>query len=223
VGDSFNGMLINGSAKDFGITLRNTTSGGKIWQIDSTGTNSKWGIAGGQLVFWNSVTTPNPTLVLSGGYVYMPSLQSWSTASTPIHIDSMGQLYKYSSDIRLKKNIVSISDQMNVLESLKKLRGVYFDSNKSIEVANNLVEQRQLGMIAQEVEPVLPELVTTGSDGYKSIHYENLTAFLIEVCKEQQKQIEGQQKQIDEQKMVNDEQKKVNDDLKARLEKLESR
>ena len=45
-------------------------------------------------------------------------------------------------------------------------------------------------MIAQDLEKILPELVFTGPDGYKSVSYEKLTPVLIEAIKEQQKQIE---------------------------------
>ena len=53
-----------------------------------------------------------------------------------------------------------------------------------------------IGVIAQEVEEVLPEIVTTRDNGYKAVRYEKLTPFLISCIKEQQKQIESQQTQI---------------------------
>ena len=48
---------------------------------------------------------------------------------------------------------------------------------------------KRVGLIAQEVETVIPELVATGKDGYKSVEYANLVALLIEAVKEQQKEI----------------------------------
>ena len=56
---------------------------------------------------------------------------------------------------------------------------------------------RHLGLIAQEVETVVPEVVDTSDDGYKSINYDNLTGLLIEAIKEQQRQIEALQAQQD--------------------------
>ena len=44
-------------------------------------------------------------------------------------------------------------------------------------------------MIAQEIEEVLPELVTTRDNGYKAVRYEKIVALLIEAVKEQQTQI----------------------------------
>jgi hypothetical protein len=98
---------------------------------------------------------------------------------------------------------------MDVLASLQKLRGVYYNWDTSLAKAKKLGDQREVGMIAQEVEKVLPEVVLTNADGYKSLEYEKLTGYLIEVCKAQQKEIE--------------EQKKLSEDLKARLDKLEER
>lgn len=50
-------------------------------------------------------------------------------------------------------------------------------------------EGKQLGLIAQDVEKILPELVKTDPGGYKSVAYQNMVAVLIEAVKEQQKQI----------------------------------
>jgi hypothetical protein len=200
------GMRVHGNVSDFGITLTNDQTGGEKWYIDSTGTGGKDGA--GNLVFWAGGQS-EATLYLRGGDVYLPSLVSFTTSTFRVYVDSTGMLYSPDSDIRLKKNIVSISDQMNVLESLKKLRGVYFNWNTSVEKVKDLGDKRQVGMIAQEVEPVIPEVVGKDNDGYKSVSYSELTAFLIEVCNEKQKEI--------------DEQKKVNDGLKYRLDKLEGR
>jgi len=203
------GMRVHGNVSDLGITLTNDGTGGKQWFIDS-GTNTQG--QPGWLFFWDHTPTGGqalPTLGLKGDRIYVSSLGG-SSGGLAMYANGNGKLYRKSSDIRLKKNIVCISDQMDVLESLNKLRGVYFKWDTSVEKVKHLVgDKRQIGMIAQEVEPVIPEVVGTDNDGYKSLDYSELTAFLIEVCKEQQKQLE--------------EQKKGNEDLKSRLDKLESR
>ena len=53
------------------------------------------------------------------------------------------------------------------------------------------------GVVAQEVEKVLPELVNTDENGYKSVEYANLTPVLIEAIKEQQAIIDQQNKRIE--------------------------
>ena len=71
------------------------------------------------------------------------------------------------------------------------LRGVQFEWNLEEYPDNGFREGKQIGLIAQEVEEVLPELVRTDNDGYKSLEYEKITAVLVEAIKEQQKQIEA--------------------------------
>ena len=60
----------------------------------------------------------------------------------------------------------------------------------------NFDDDRHIGIIAQEMEKVFPELVNTNEDGYKAVAYDKLTAVLLEAVKEQQDQIETLQKRI---------------------------
>jgi hypothetical protein len=84
-----------------------------------------------------------------------------------------------SSDIRLKYNIVTVD---SALQKVLHLRGVYFTKTGS--------EKRNVGVIAQEVEEVLPEVVHTDSEGMKSVAYGNIVGLLIEGMKQQQEQID---------------------------------
>ena len=97
----------------------------------------------------------------------------------------------YSSDKRLKDNIIPIG---NAIDKIKQISGYEFDWNDKQEN----FEGHDYGVIAQEVEKVLPELVKDREDGYKGVRYEKLTSVLIQGIKEQQDTIENQQKQIDE-------------------------
>ena len=87
-----------------------------------------------------------------------------------------------SSDKRLKDNIKNIA---NPLEKLNKLNGIEFDWNDK----QDLYKGHDIGVIAQEVEEVLPEIVDTREDGHKAVKYDRMVALLIEAVKEQQKQI----------------------------------
>ena len=78
-----------------------------------------------------------------------------------------------TSDRRLKSDISTIS---NALVTVKGMRGVYFTRKGETE--------RSVGVIAQEVEGVLPEVVHTGGDGIKSVSYGNVVGLLIEAVKE---------------------------------------
>ena len=94
-----------------------------------------------------------------------------------------GDVIAYSSsDSRLKDNVTPIS---NPLDKLKMIGGYEFDWNGLSK--NN---GHDVGVIAQEIESVLPELVETRGDGFKGVQYDKLTALLIEAVKEQQIQID---------------------------------
>ena len=97
-----------------------------------------------------------------------------------------GDIIAYaSSDERLKDNIELIS---NPIEKVQSLKGVTWNWNeKADELQQSLPK---VGVIAQDVEKVLPELVTDRENGYKGVDYAKLTGLLIEAIKEQQKQID---------------------------------
>jgi hypothetical protein len=88
--------------------------------------------------------------------------------------------YGTGSDERIKTNIKTIE---NALDKTLLLRGVEYNDIR-IEP-----ERKRIGLIAQEVELIVPEVVRTGDDGIKSIEYQNLVPLLIEAIKDQQKQI----------------------------------
>jgi hypothetical protein len=87
-----------------------------------------------------------------------------------------------SSDYRLKDNVKEID---NALEKVSQIRGVEFDWNDN----QTVYEGHDIGVIAQEVEAVAPEIVVTRDDGYKAVNYQKLTALLIEAVKELKEEI----------------------------------
>lgn len=144
-------------------------------------------------------TSPNaPLVVLASGNVGV------KTNSPGYDLDVAGQAhataFPTSSDIRLKENIVNLSASGSILEKLKRIRGVYFDWNNICKSLGRATKGRQIGVIAQEVEPIFPELVTISSNGsgYKGVDYGRFSSVLLEGIKEQQRQIEEQQKSIEE-------------------------
>jgi hypothetical protein len=90
------------------------------------------------------------------------------------------------SDIRLKTGIRPLR---GALAAVLALRGVRYEYRHL--PGKPLPAGEQVGVIAQEVEALYPELVTTGADGYKAVNYAQLTPVLIEALKEQQQQIEA--------------------------------
>ena len=94
---------------------------------------------------------------------------------------------------RLKKEIDPIE---NALEKIQALEGVSFQWRQDEFPDRWFAQGRQLGLIAQEVEKVLPELVKTDAKGYKSVEYIQLIPVLLEGMKEQQRRLEEQQREI---------------------------
>jgi len=97
----------------------------------------------------------------------------------------------YSSDVALKENIVEIPSALDMVD---KIRGVFFDwKDDYIESKGGedgyFVRKHDVGLIAQEVEKVLPEIVGTRQDGIKAIKYDRLVPLLLQAIKELQAKI----------------------------------
>ena len=101
----------------------------------------------------------------------------------------------YHSDRRWKKDIAPLND---ALKSITCLRGVSYKWKQDEFPEMNFPSGRQIGLIAQEVESVVPEVVNTANDGYKSIDYARLIAVMTEAIKTQQEQIENLKSRIED-------------------------
>lgn len=88
------------------------------------------------------------------------------------------------SDQRYKKDIHPLESS---LDKVMHLQGVTYEWKKDAVMGAGFRDGRQIGLIAQEVEKVLPELVHTDKKGYKTLSYDKLAPVLIEAVKEQQK------------------------------------
>ncbi len=116
------------------------------------------------------------------------------------------------SDARLKKNITPLH---NALGLVLKLEGIRYDWRLEDFADRNFSEKRQLGFIAQEIEKLLPELVSDDGKGYLTIDYVKLTPVLVEAIKEQQIKIEMLESKLSEldalKELVNQLASKLND------------
>jgi hypothetical protein len=125
-------------------------------------------------------------------------------SGTTGEIRATNNVTAYYSDERLKENIKPIK---NSLSKLLSLNGVTFKSNKLAEKYGYMNKSEQVGVIAQEVEKVLPQIVvpapfdiaqdkdgneySKSGENYKTVHYEKLIPLLIESIKEQNETIEN--------------------------------
>jgi hypothetical protein len=108
-------------------------------------------------------------------------------------IYSEGNIVAYS-DRRKKENIMSVD---NALETLLQLRGVYYNRT------DDETKKRNIGVIAQEVEEILPEVVTYASDiDEYGVSYGNFAGLFIEAIKEQNEVIKKQSDEIKELKEI---------------------
>jgi len=112
------------------------------------------------------------------------TLRVVETESSDVNVEINGQLIadkiRGRSDEKLKSNINNIT---NALQTLKTLNGKSYHYKKSTQIS--------YGLIAQEVEKILPEIVETDDDDIRSISYNDIIAFLIEAIKELDDKIEG--------------------------------
>jgi hypothetical protein len=152
-----------------------------------------------------------PQLFMSaynGGYVYFHRsyVEAAGSFRAPIFYDSAntayyfdgsatgdsirvaGDVVAYYSDERLKDIKCNISD---ALSKVMTLNGFYYEPNK-IAQSFGYEKKLQIGLSAQQVETVLPEVIKDApiGNGYKTLDYSKLVPLLIEAIKEQQKQID---------------------------------
>ena len=114
-----------------------------------------------------------------------------------------------TSDQRFKKNILPLE---NSLSKLLSLRGVSYQWRIDDFPNRRFKEGSNIGLIAQEVQQLFPELVSTNSEGFLSVSYSGLSPIIIEAMKEQQKLIEDLQSEL----------KEADNRYKALLERISS-
>ena len=214
------GTLTNISAGETinfaGSGATSVSRSGNTFTISSTDNNTTYSVGDGGLTQVNFTTTRrdkldgiaagatnvtnNNQLTNGAGYTTYSSNQATNnnsnvhfeglmvgqtTGSTANTIRCVGDVVAfYSSDERLKDNITPIE---NALDKVGQLKGYEFDWNNNQEV----YEGHDVGVIAQEVEKVVPEIVETRKhDGYKAVKYEKLVPLLINAINELKAEIE---------------------------------
>ena len=175
-------LMIKSSTSTWGGLQVSNTSNEIIFSLMGDGTTG--GIYDDQNSDWLIQWTEN-----AGVRLYHNAGQKLTTTSTGVSITgalvASGDVTAFS-DARIKENVETLP---NALESVKQMRGVTY---------NKIGEEKQsVGVIAQELEEVVPQLVHTDEDGMKSVAYGNITAVLIEALKEQQAQIEELKSRLD--------------------------
>jgi len=164
-------VLHSGNYNSYSPTLTGGNASG-TWGIDISGNAATATTA----TNWSGSGALASYLPLAGGTI-TGNLTVNGTLNTP-------------SDIRLKTKIETLTD---VLSKLEQLRGVSYEYKNQEKYATG----PQIGVIAQELQKVFPELVKTDAKGYLSVNYSQLTGVLIQAIKEQQQEIDLLRKQMD--------------------------
>ena len=149
-----------------GVSIESTEAT-QIANIDLvTISNTQWGYLGNS--DQGIATTDNVTFAnISGSNVHSEGT-----------VTAEGDIVAYaSSDERLKDEIIPISNPLDKINSI----GGYFVWNSEKQ---NIYNGKDYGVIAQEIEEILPELVTTRENGYKAVKYDKIISLLIEGIKE---------------------------------------
>jgi hypothetical protein len=131
---------------------------------------------------------------LNQGLTTTSNVQFGVISGSAIHsegtITAEGDVVAYvSSDERLKDEITPIE---NSLQKINSIGGYSFVWNEK----QNIYKGKDYGIIAQEIENILPELVETRENGYKAVKYDRIVSLLIEGVKELSKEVSELKKQI---------------------------
>lgn len=159
--------------------------------------------SGAQVIYVNGAEA----LYYEGGYFSWGFGGDWNYFDDNVNIGYLGNSsYKlvvngncysfggwYGSDMRLKNDIRNIE---NPLTKVMNLKGVSFEWRKDEFKDKGLPDGRHYGVIAQDIEKVLPEVVAPGPDGDKAVAYHEIIPVLIEAIKEQQTTIDDLKAQI---------------------------
>lgn len=202
--------LSSSSTSRTALTLENPSSS-NVYVLQTVG--SAIPARAGNFEIWNTGLSVASFTITSSGRVGIGTSTAPDDKFVVVNGSATGRYttsgWTHSSDIRLKQNIEKLG---NVLPSIKQLQGVTFSFKSD---AQNI---SQIGFIAQDVEKLFPQLVTTDSNGFKSIAYGQVSAVLVEAIKEQQNIIETQQEEIDALKQRVSELEK----LKAEIDQIKS-
>ncbi len=186
-------------------TVQNSIGGAKTWtalgtfDLGLTSTGAAVNLNAGSAASSNFATNINSGT--STGDVIIGNANDFIGIGGPVNtsykLNVTGRIkttaINETSDQRYKKDIKTVPDALNKVLAL---RGVNYLWRIDEFPKNNFDTTLQLGVIAQEIEKIVPEVVRTDEKGYKSVEYSKLVALLIEAVKEQQKIIEQQKAEL---------------------------
>lgn len=184
------GIGLNGAAASAPLQFSNNLGLTKISLYKGTYGDVGIGVYGGELRLQNDI--PNGKVSMGviqtdGSYAELAKAERSGAYAFSIFGSLWANGTTYASDGRFKQNIEPIE---NSLERVLQLQGVSYEMKTAAFPQEHFPEGQQIGLIAQQVEAVVPEVVVTGPNGYKAIDYAKLVPLLIESIKELKKEID---------------------------------
>jgi len=143
------------------------------------GTYFSWGYGGNYNVFADHVSV---------GTTASPGTYALYVAGNAMTTGTWG-----TSDIRWKKNLVPLK---NVLRDINKLEPVSYNWRTDEFPDMDFDEGNQIGLVAQDVEKIFPDLVKSDANGFKAVAYDKLSVVLLQAIREQQQHIKSQDDKI---------------------------
>ena len=187
-GSTFNGSgAVTISYNTIGAPSTTGAGASGTWGISISGTANNATNLGGVAASSYLTSVPNASTQVSSLGV------GTSASGTSGEIRATGNITAYySSDARLKENVQPIPD---ALDSIDKINGVTFDWTADFlkdqgEEDGYFVRKHDVGVIAQEIQAVLPEAVAEREDGYLAVKYDRIVPLLIQAIKELKAEVE---------------------------------
>jgi hypothetical protein len=196
---------LNGASSSTGTNLTSRVNSG-FWEQSSTSTANGWPVTGSWYHLITSTHSNNAnyySMQIAGSFFdnsnfYIRSTNNSGTTAWLSLITSIGGqtiagnltlsgTLTINSDARLKENLTPLT---GALDKVKALTGYNYNRIGS--------DKLEMGVVAQEVQAILPELVQADSEGTLSVAYQNMVALLIEAVKEQSIQIASLEEQVKE-------------------------
>jgi hypothetical protein len=183
------GIGLNGAAAQVPLQFSNALGITKISLYRGSYGDVGIGAYGGELRLQNDIPNGKVSmgvLETTGSFTELAKAERNGVYAFSIFGSLWANGVTYSSDERFKQNITSIPSP---LEKLLQLNGVEYEMKSKEFAKNNFAPGRQIGLLAQNVEKIIPEAVNE-KDGFKGVDYARLVPLLIESIKEQQQQID---------------------------------
>ena len=164
------------------LSVSGNGTSGQALLSDGDGTFS-WGAAGEIYTAGTGITLTGTEFSIGQSVGVADTVQFGEVRSTG------DVIAYYSSDKRLKENIKPIENALNKIESIG---GYTYEWNDKQQTYTGT----DIGVIAQEIEAIAPELVIDRETGFKAVKYEKLVAILIEGIKELSAKVDELEKKI---------------------------